>query len=164
MAAPLHLDLNSNPVQLAQPTDLFQYRFAGACYQMSRQHNASRTCVDLPLDPVDQFSVRVKGHPSHRTSFVSEENEVYKPCFPRSACFALGHDMGFGCGKDGSVSWALDNWGPANKAVCFRRFAQDLKEKSKSVFLRAGEDVALGEIIAFPASTGGRFAGLFEGN
>jgi hypothetical protein len=31
---------------------------------------------------------------------------------------------------------ALDNWSPSNRANCFRRFAQELKEQSKHVFLK----------------------------
>jgi hypothetical protein len=34
------------------------------------------------------------------------------------------------------VPSALDNWSPSNKAACFRRFAQELKEQTKQVFLK----------------------------
>jgi hypothetical protein len=34
------------------------------------------------------------------------------------------------------MSSPLDNWSPTSRATCFRRFAQDLKEQSKGVFLR----------------------------
>jgi hypothetical protein len=34
------------------------------------------------------------------------------------------------------VSSALDNWNASNRANCFRRFAQELKEQSKQVFLK----------------------------
>ena len=30
----------------------------------------------------------------------------------------------------------LDNWSPSTRATCFRRFAQDLKEQSKGVFVK----------------------------
>ena len=49
------------------------------------------------------------------------------------------------------MSSPLDNWSPDTKATCFRRFAQDLKEQSKGVFLRDGHH---GEMFFFVSDDG----------
>ncbi len=49
------------------------------------------------------------------------------------------------------MSSPLDNWSPATRATCFRRFAQDLKEQSKGVFLRDGHH---GEMFFFVSDDG----------
>ena len=45
----------------------------------------------------------------------------------------------------------LENWSPQNRATCFRRFAQSLKEESKTVFLRDGTH---GEMYFFVSDDG----------
>lgn len=46
---------------------------------------------------------------------------------------------------------SLDNWSPQNKAVCFRRFAQEIKEHSKQMFLKDGHHT---EMFFFVAEDG----------